>query len=332
MKKQFLISLILIGSTLTMNAQWDLSSNYALYRQSDSNQIILKSSRTDNTLEGTLSTDGWGNFAFNRNLRIGGYISNIGNESKIIYRTIRTDNTQEGTLSTDGWGNFTFNRNLSIDRNLSIGGYISNIGNESKIIYRTIRTDNTCEGTLSTNGWGSYAFNRNLSIGGYISNIGDASKIIYRTIRTDNTQEGTLSTDGWGNFTFNKKVSIGTNNITEYQLNVCGTVRANEVKVDLTGCDFVFENDYQLLSLSELDNFIKKHKHLPEIASAKEMEKNGTDLGVLTSKLLQKIEELTLYTIEQNKKIIELEKQNKAIEVLAQIVKLQNEKIGAPLK
>jgi hypothetical protein len=81
------------------------------------------------------------------------------------------------------------------------------------------------------------------------------------------------------------------------------------------------------MPLNELEKFVKEQKHLPEIAPANEMEKNGTNLGVLTSKLLQKIEELTLYTIEQNKKIIELEKQNKSIEELKQIVKLQNEKM-----
>jgi hypothetical protein len=113
--------------------------------------------------------------------------------------------------------------------------------------------------------------------------------------------------------------------ITTGLFNVCGSLRANEVKVDLTGCDFVFEKDYELMPLNELEKFVKEQKHLPEIAPAKEMEKNGTDLGNLNSKLLQKIEELTLYTIEQNKK---LELQNTKIEEQSQELKALKEKIA----
>ncbi len=102
-----------------------------------------------------------------------------------------------------------------------------------------------------------------------------------------------------------------------YKLDVNGSIRANEIKVNLSGADFVFEDNYQLRPLNEVENYIKAHKHLPEIESAKEMEQNGTDLGALNTKLLQKIEELTLYTIEQEKKIHRLEKQ---VEKLLEII------------
>ncbi|WP_333662580.1 hypothetical protein [Chishuiella changwenlii] len=88
-----------------------------------------------------------------------------------------------------------------------------------------------------------------------------------------------------------------------------GKLEAKEVKVTETPtADFVFEKDYKLPTLQEVEKHIKEKKHLPEIASAKEMEKEGVNVGEFQIQLLQKIEELTLYIIEQNKRIEELEK------------------------
>lgn len=117
-------------------------------------------------------------------------------------------------------------------------------------------------------------------------------------------------------------------------IDVFGTLRAEEVKVCLNrGCDFVFENDYDLLPLNELENYIKLNKHLPEIDPAAKMESEGINLSEMNAKLLQKIEELTLYVIEQNKKlelqnskIISLENQNKDIMEIKAMLKLQNQK------
>lgn len=114
----------------------------------------------------------------------------------------------------------------------------------------------------------------------------------------------------------NGYVGIGTSNVTS-KLTVAGNIASREVKVTVdAGADFVFEKEYHLPSLASLDTYIKENKHLPEIASAKEMQKDGINLSEMNIKLLQKIEELTLYTIEQNKKIIKLEKDNEKILVL----------------
>lgn len=108
-------------------------------------------------------------------------------------------------------------------------------------------------------------------------------------------------------------VGIGTTPNSLYLLDVKGSIRATEVLVQSVDNfpDFVFENDYPLLSLSQVDDFIKANKHLPNIPSAAEVKENGVSLVELQSKLLQKIEELTLYVIEQQKRIEELEKNQK---------------------
>lgn len=89
-----------------------------------------------------------------------------------------------------------------------------------------------------------------------------------------------------------------------------GLVRAREVKVNLSVIppDYVFDSSYMLLKINELENFIKTYKHLPDIPSAKEMQKDGNiDIGVMQLALLRKIEELTLY-------VIELKKQNDVLQ------------------
>jgi hypothetical protein len=109
----------------------------------------------------------------------------------------------------------------------------------------------------------------------------------------------------------NGSVGIGTTS-PDAKLAVAGQIHAQEVKVSLTvpGPDYVFEKDYKLTSLEEIKNYIDQNKHLPEVPSAKEMEKNGIQLGEMNMLLLKKIEELTLYTIELNKRMNSLEKEN----------------------
>ena len=101
-------------------------------------------------------------------------------------------------------------------------------------------------------------------------------------------------------------LGVGTTSPT-HELDVRGTIRANEIVVNTTGADFVFAEDYQLRPLSEVKVFIQENKHLPEIKSAQEMQENGVGINELQTQLLQKIEELTLYILQQEERIKALE-------------------------
>lgn len=102
-------------------------------------------------------------------------------------------------------------------------------------------------------------------------------------------------------------VGIGTDNPT-YKLSVLGNIRGTEVVVETGWADYVFDKKYKLNSLDEVEKFIEQNKHLPGVPSAAEIEKNGLPLGDTQKRMMEKIEELTLYMIEANKKIEKLEK------------------------
>jgi len=110
----------------------------------------------------------------------------------------------------------------------------------------------------------------------------------------------------------NGNVGIGVASAV-YKLEVCGTIRANEVRVETGWCDYVFEKDYKLRTLKELEAFINKNKHLPGIAPASEIEKDGLKLGETNKAMMEKIEELTLYVIQLSKENKKLQEQIDAL-------------------
>lgn len=120
------------------------------------------------------------------------------------------------------------------------------------------------------------------------------------------TPQATLDVNG--NIFTSGKLAIGTTDATKmapYALAVNGDAIFNKAKVKLYGTwpDYVFNKAYKLRPLPELEQFINQNAHLPGIPSAAEVEKDGIDLGGNQAALLKKIEELTLYVIEQNKKL-----------------------------
>ena len=110
-------------------------------------------------------------------------------------------------------------------------------------------------------------------------------------------------------------VGIGTTNPT-YTLTVNGTIRAKEIIVDTGWSDFVFEDNYRLRPLREVEQFISANKHLPGIPTEAEVKEKGVTLGNISSKLLQKIEELTLY-------LIDLKKENNSLKAKLAVIERQ---------
>lgn len=134
------------------------------------------------------------------------------------------------------------------------------------------------------------------------------------------------------NSTSNGKIYMGSNatypNTTgDYQLFVEGGILTEKVKVALRStanwADYVFADTYKLMPLQEVEKFVSKNKHLPGVDSASQLAKNGIDIAEMQSKQMEKIEELTLYAIDQNKAI---ENQNKEIEELKLQIKMLIEK------
>lgn len=103
-------------------------------------------------------------------------------------------------------------------------------------------------------------------------------------------------------------VGIGTST-PDNKLDVLGIIRANEVIVETGWADYVFDDSFKLKPLTEVESFIKENKHLPDVPSAKTVQEKGAHVAELMTKMMQKIEELTLYSIQQQKEIDALKKQ-----------------------
>ncbi|MGX1931313.1 hypothetical protein [Flagellimonas sp. 2504JD4-2] len=128
-------------------------------------------------------------------------------------------------------------------------------------------------------------------------------------------------TDATGN------VGIGTTNPGTYKLAVNGNIRAKEVKVETGWADYVFKEDYDLPTLEEVAKHIQEKGHLINIPSTKEVEENGIQLGKMNKLLLEKIEELTLYTLAQEKELQQKDFRIKVIENEHTLLKERIQKI-----
>ncbi|WP_316810316.1 hypothetical protein [Pedobacter heparinus] len=269
----------------------------------------------------------------NEGLRLVGnsYLSfrNAGNLSRVGYLQHDGDNL---VISSDV-GNVRFTNNvgigtiyptqkLTIDGSIKINGQSRGLFIQYATLSESLNGASTILGNNVKAGLGNNTVQRFVSPddpGSYVSlnyyhgitfHTGVASALNTDISSTDNevmriTQAG--------------NVGIGTTDTKGYRFAVNGKIRAQEIKVEASPWpDYVFTKDYQLPSLQQTEQHIKENGHLPGIPSAAEVKANGIDLGEMNSKLLQKIEELTLHLIEKDKQIQKLEKRMSSLESKSQ--------------
>ena len=210
----------------------------------------------------------------------------------------------------------------------SRGIYIFNdyIGSSSKFGSTTIIS---AEGTGIR--YGNYAYvnpnsaDASSSYGGYYyvsSNTGTGDTYgIYSSVSTSGTGDHWAGYFSSGDIYMGGDVRVGwSSDVPGYLVAVDGKIICEELRVAMSADwpDYVFADDYNLMPLSKLEKSIKKNKHLPGIPSAKEIEEDGLMVGDMTQNLTRKVEELTLYIIEMNKKfnkrIEKLEQENKRLQ------------------
>ncbi|VXD10886.1 hypothetical protein [Marinoscillum sp. 108] len=234
----------------------------------------------------------------------------------IIGAAIRVECQISGGWAEDGgiyhiaadWGNqpkVVYRGESSISTRLKFHGYVDPSSNS--FVYLFASWDNQSPSESSANNlkltiYSEGFFDTNAI--GTFSNAQELENVLIVQSNTGNVGIGTTSPDS--------------------KLSVNGTVHTKEVKVDLIGwSDFVFEKEYELLTLEEVEQHINENGHLPEIPSEAEVTENGINLGEMDAKLLQKIEELTLYMIDINKQVQQLTLENQ--ELKEKVQSLENQ-------
>lgn len=193
-------------------------------------------------------------------------------------------------------GDVKIERNLVVNRSLEVESNIAAHGDVE--IGRGDGQDTKLRFHNHNAGW--YSMGRDVSDGKFKINSGE-----------------NLGDDNQFAMDWNGNVGIGTGNISD-RLTVNGKIKCEELQVIVDVADYVFEQGYKLQPLEEVEAYIKENKHLPGVPGKAEVDANGFQVGQMTNKVLEKVEELTLYLIELKK---ENEAQNILIKEQAQLIK-----------
>lgn len=316
------------GTTGSYNRKWTVEVNTAsayhedrgtLIAYNEAARLVLLTYNGEKYMAAEINTA-----ALVHNLSFTGYTSA---ETLLLVTGDQVSNVQEFSNGLDNMvlqGQTTI-KNEGINSTLMVVAPAANVNMGNNLAYsgglaikatqtgRNMSTGATLEFVLpaDTDGNNPWGQGRIMTVPGNTTNGHATGKMIIGTRRHFNKLNtghewyygDDIVIDATGN------VGIGTLN-PQAKLAVKGDMHAQKVKVTLTGwSDFVFEPDYKLPSIYEMEQYIKEHKHLPGIPNEAEVKEKGIDVGEMNKLLLQKVEEQMLYIIEMKKQMDEMRKE-----------------------
>ena len=267
-----------------------------------------------------------------------GYYLNISSASFFVQRA-GTNAPTSGRIYHNGSGSFTTYNEFPIQTGNSLINWTifqpfsSSMGGVVKFRFYAW---NTSGNNLPTSGTMRLD---DITVNGTVTTVpmsglwtSNATSDVFNT-NTGNIGIGTITPltklDVIGDIRASGKMFIGTTAqdasiLTDYSFAVNGNAIFNKIKIKSYSIwpDYVFENTYKLPSLEEIEAFIKKYKHLPDIPSQKEVQEKGIDVETYNAMFLKKLEEMTLYIIQLKKEIDNISRENELLK--AKIELLQN--------
>ncbi len=216
-------------------------------------------------------------------------------------------------------GGFSGNNNTTGSGNVAVGnnaGNSNSSGSLNTYVGNGAGSGTTLNGSNNVYIGNQTGYNSNGSRNVFIGNGVGHSVVGNDLLLIDNLNSSSTAPLIWGDFAnellkFNAKIGIGNIptfpataggvDLSTYKLFVKGGIIAEEIRVTTTWADYVFESNYALPTLDDVECFIAENGHLPNVPSAKQVETEGIEMGEIAKIQQEKIEELTLYIIEQNK-------------------------------